>query len=159
MERRTWTPSEKAKSIDLFKAHARALRMGADFSYPQHLGNPADEAEEQLDAYLLNDSKNDLRFNVEKDGTRDVDGIYQWWNALHNDIKKYGTADPVQKQILIKRQREFENKQPDVQSAESHIHYLLNRQKEAEAFLRTFPQQMEAAEVRLNYAKQKLLNF
>ena len=159
MERRTWTPSEKAKSIDLFKAHARALRQGADFSRPQHLGDPSIEAEQELDAYLLNESKDDLRFNIEKDGTRDVDGIYERWNALHNDIKKYETADPVQKQILIQRQIEFENKQRDVQSAEDHIHYLLNRQKEAEAFLRTFPQQMEAAEVRLNYAKQKLLNF
>ena len=159
MERRTWTPSEKAKSIDLFRAHAKALRKAADFSRPQHLGHPADKAEEEMDAYLLNESKDDLRFHVDKDGTKDVDGVHQWWNALHNDIKKYGTADPVQKQILIQRQIEFENKQRDVQSAEDHIHYLLNRQKEAEAFLRTFPQQMEAAEVRLNYAKQKLLNF
>jgi hypothetical protein len=159
MERRTWTPSEKAKSIYLFKAHAKALRKAADFSYPNFFGDPSIEAEQELDAYLLNESKDDLRFNIEKDGTRDVDGIYERWNALHNDIKKYGTADPVQKQILIQRQIEFENKQRDVQSAEDHIHYLLNRQKEAEAFLRTFPQQMEAAEVRLNYAKQKLLNF
>ena len=159
MERRTWTPSEKAKSIHLFKAHQKALTRGADLSYPQHLGHPADKPEEEMDAYLLNESKDDLRFHVERDGTKDVDGVHQWWNALHNDIKKYGTADAVQKQILIKRQRELENKHRDVQSAESHIKYLFNRQKEAEAFLRTFSQQMEAAVVRLNYAKQELLNF
>ena len=117
----------------------------------------ADEAEEELDRYLLNESRDDLLFNVEKDGTRDVDGVHQWWNALHNDIKKYGTADAVQKQILIKRQRELENKHRDVQSAESHIKYLFNRQKEAEAFLRSFSQQMEAAEVKLNYAKQEFI--
>ena len=157
MERRNWTPSEKAKSIDLFKAHAKALRKAADFSYPNYFGDPSIETEQELDAYLLNESKDDLRFNIEKDGTRDVDGIYERWNALHNDIKIYGTADAVQKQILIKRQRELENKHSDVQSAESHIKYLFNRQKEAEAFLRSFPQQMEAAEVRLNYAKQEFI--
>ena len=36
--------------------------MGADFSYPQHLGNPSHEAEEELDRYLLNDSKDDFFF-------------------------------------------------------------------------------------------------
>ena len=152
MERRTWTPSEKAKSIDLFKAYARALKQGADFSRPHYLGDPSIEAEQELDKYLLNDSKDDLLFNVTKDGNREVDGIHQWWNALNYDIKKYGTADVLQKQILIKRQREIENKHSDVQSAESHVRYLFNRQQEAEAFLRNFPQQLEAAEIRLNDA-------
>ena len=49
MERRTWIPGDKAKSIDLFKAHQKALMRGADLSYPQHLGHPADKAEEELD--------------------------------------------------------------------------------------------------------------
>ena len=137
MERRTSTPSEKAKSIDLFKAHQKALRRGGDLSWPHHLPTGADEAEEELDRYLLNETRDDLHFNVEKDGTRDVDGIYQWWNALHNDIKKYGTADAVKKQNLIKRQRELENKQRDVQSAESHIKYLFNYLRTNFSFLFT----------------------
>ena len=138
MERRTWSSGEKARSIELFNAHKKALSRGADFSYPQHLGHPADKAEEELDRYLLNSTKDDLRFHVDKDGTKDVDEVHQWWNALHNVIKKYGTADSLQKQILIKRQRELENKHRDAQSAESHIKYLFNKQKEAEAFYVTF---------------------
>ena len=102
MERRTWTPGEKAKSIQLLKAHTLALRQGADFSRPHYLGDPSIEAEQELDKYWLNDSKDDLLFNVTKDGTTEVDGIHQWWDALHNDKKTYGTADPVKKRIFGK---------------------------------------------------------
>ena len=134
MKRRTWTPSEKAKSIALFKAHQKALIRGADLSYPQHLGHPADKAEEEMDAYLLNESKDDLRFHVDKDGTTDVDGVHQWWNALRNDINKYGTADPLKKQTIIRKQREFEKRHRDVKYAESDLENLLRNEERLKLF-------------------------
>ena len=157
MERRTWTPSEKAKSIHLFKAHQKALTRGADLSYPQHLGHPADKPEEEMDAYLLNESKDDLRFHVERDGTKDVDGVYQWWNALHNDINKHGTADPLKKQILIRKQKEIEKRHRDVKYAESDLENLYKKRREAETFLSNFPKRVEAAETILEAVKQDFL--
>ena len=153
MERRTWTPSEKAKSIDLFKAHAKALRKAADFSYQQHFGDPSIEAEQELDACLLNESKDDLRFNVDRDGTMEVDGIHKWWSVLEKNINEYGTADPVKKRRLIEKEEIMEKKYKAVKDAKSHIDYLNMKADDAEDVLENFDEKLEKAEQKIEQAQ------
>ena len=48
-----------------------------------------------MERYSLNDNQDDLLFSVDNDRTMEVDEIHKWWSVLANNIKKYGTADPV----------------------------------------------------------------
>ena len=45
-----------------------------------------------MERFLLNDNQDDLRFNVDRDGTMEVDGIHKWWSVLEDNINKYGRA-------------------------------------------------------------------
>ena len=105
MLKRNWSAVEKAHAIDLYKAHLNANRLHGETSMSQYGPRPWVEAEKNMDRYLLNDNQDDLRFNVERDGSMEVDGIHKWWSVLQKNINEYGTADPVKKKEINRERR------------------------------------------------------
>ena len=99
-----------------------------------------------MERYLLNDNQDDLRFNVDRDGTMEVAGIHKWWSVLEDNINKYGTADPVKKRRLIEKGEVMEKKYKAVKDAKSHIDYLYRKQDKAEYSLDNLDEKLEKAE-------------
>ena len=94
----------------MYKAHLNASHLAGETSMPHYGPRPWVEAQQSMERYLLNDNQDDLRFNVDRDGTMEVDGIHKWWSVLEDNINKYGTADLVKKRRLIEKEEEMEKK-------------------------------------------------
>ena len=64
----------------------------------------ADELEKEMDNLLINRDMSDLNFDVVKDGSEIVDGLYQLWSYHVRRLHDYGILDPVKiKAINIAR--------------------------------------------------------
>ena len=155
MSKSNWSAVEKAKNIELYKALLNALNLAGETSRPHYAQDSREEAKQNMERFLLNDNQDDLCFNVDRDGTMEVDGIYKWWSVLEDKINKYGTADPVKKSRLIEKEEEMEKIYRAVKDAKSHIRSLLLEKYEAEHFLNNLDEKFERAGQRLEQAERE----
>ena len=159
MLKRNWSAVEKANAIDLYKAHSNASHLAGDTSMSHYGPHPWVEAQQNMERYLLNNNQDDLRFNVDRDGTMEVDGIHKWWSVLQKNINEYGTADPVKKRRLIEKEEIMEKKYKAVKDAKSHIDYLNMKADDAEEFLDNFDEKLEKAEQKLEQAQREFNEY
>jgi hypothetical protein len=54
----------------------------------------ANEIEKEMDNILINPDMSDLNFDVVKDGSETVNGLYQLWSYHVKRLHDYGTLDP-----------------------------------------------------------------
>ena len=108
-KRRPWTSEEKEVLKSLFSEHSlHSKRSSMPYFRQDSDGyNPAqkaDELEKEMDNLLINRDMSDLNFDVVKDGSEIVDGLYQLWSYHVRRLHDYGTLDPKKiEQINIAR--------------------------------------------------------
>ena len=108
-KRRPWTLEEKEVLKSLFSEHSlHSKRSSMPYFRQDYDGyNPAQKAneiEKEMDNLLINHDMSDLNFDVVKDGSEIVNGLYQLWSYHVRRLHDYGTLDPVKiKAINIAR--------------------------------------------------------
>lgn len=90
MVRRLWTEGERIDAIALYLKHKEAHSIS---TYPR--ADDEDRAiilqcEHNLDNLMLNEDKNDLRFDIVEDGRQYTRELKQWHDALERNIQRRG---------------------------------------------------------------------
>jgi hypothetical protein len=98
-KRRPWTLEEKEVLKSLFSEHSlHSKRSSMPYFRQDSDGyNPAQKAneiEKEMDNLLINPDMSDLNFDVVKDGSEIVNGLYQLWSYHVRRLHDYGTLDP-----------------------------------------------------------------
>ena len=108
-KRRPWTLEEKEVLKSLFTEHSLYSKRSSMryFRQDENGYNPAQKAneiEKEMDNILINPDMSDLNFDVVKDGSETVNGLYQLWSYHVRRLHDYGTLDPKKiEQINIAR--------------------------------------------------------